>query len=353
MSQQLTFLLFGWLAAGSVAISQPGQPGQPDSSEDVRVPPQVVEKIETLVHGRPMAVTATSVLKAQGKNTYGLNNLFDQNKNSAWLEGSVRFGEGDRVDVDLGRKELVYGVRVIPGYAKSAQILRRNSIPDFSLSVDGNSFDTVPGVLGHEFVFPKSGPYKGEPVRLPIDRPEHFNDRYYMLPTPMEARKVALVLKGVWSESGVDQDNGFSELRILTSGFVKKDTLAWFIHSQSSGARALADGVQVSLPDLKQACPHPNPVRAKNTWVASSAADLHQLFQSHYRGIPMGEGRPMIAPFFTRRVKNRYIITIDHNLTNYCYSDGEGGTQFVPEYHLDPSGNIVLIKAVPRPWPVP
>ncbi|MGC6510393.1 MAG: NADase-type glycan-binding domain-containing protein [Myxococcota bacterium] len=70
-------------------------------------------------------ITASSTLSAQGRNTYGVDNLQDGDLNTAWCEGAKGNGVGESLTVRIpkaafeNKGPLLWAFAVSPGYAKS------------------------------------------------------------------------------------------------------------------------------------------------------------------------------------------------------------------------------------------
>jgi F5/8 type C domain len=70
---------------------------------------------------------ASSVLAPQFGNTYGPENLVDENLRTAWVEGLKGQGEGEYVVVDLGGAHNVSAIQVMNGYHKNRRLFEANS----------------------------------------------------------------------------------------------------------------------------------------------------------------------------------------------------------------------------------
>lgn len=70
---------------------------------------------------------ASSVLAPQYGNTYGPENLVDEDLRTAWVEGLRGQGEGAYVVVDLGGAHNVSAIQVMNGYHKNRRLFDANS----------------------------------------------------------------------------------------------------------------------------------------------------------------------------------------------------------------------------------
>ena len=76
-------------------------------------------------------ITASSTLSAQGRNTYGVDNLQDGDLNTAWCEGAKGNGVGRVADGSHSQSglceqgPLLWALAVSPGYAKSGVLDRQ------------------------------------------------------------------------------------------------------------------------------------------------------------------------------------------------------------------------------------
>lgn len=69
---------------------------------------------------------AASVLAPQSGNSYGLGNLTDNIRSTAWVEGVTGNGEGQTILIELPEVSYVNSVAVINGYAKSSKSFSGN-----------------------------------------------------------------------------------------------------------------------------------------------------------------------------------------------------------------------------------
>ncbi|MBN1882853.1 MAG: hypothetical protein JW885_11815 [Deltaproteobacteria bacterium] len=81
--------------------------------------------------GDEWTVTASSRLDPQGDNTYEAKNVLDNNLDTAWVEGTPNYGQGEfirfRLDVDYGPGAYVSGFAIHNGYCKSSEVWSENS----------------------------------------------------------------------------------------------------------------------------------------------------------------------------------------------------------------------------------
>jgi hypothetical protein len=72
-------------------------------------------------------VCASSTLNQQKSNTYGLTNLFDGDRNTAWVEGAPGNGEGQQISVSFDAPVTINEIVLINGYAKSSKSFNDNA----------------------------------------------------------------------------------------------------------------------------------------------------------------------------------------------------------------------------------
>jgi len=81
--------------------------------------------------GDEWSVTASSRLDPQGDNNYDARNVMDDDLDTAWVEGTPGYGQGEflrfRLDVDYGPGAYVTGFAVNNGYCKSSDAWSENS----------------------------------------------------------------------------------------------------------------------------------------------------------------------------------------------------------------------------------
>ena len=115
----------------------------------------------------PATATASSVLKQQGKSTYGPENLLDGEGATAWCEGSPKDGKGEYIEFHIPDKSLfsepvcrLEGISVTPGYTKNQKVY------DINGKVRKVRVSACQGKQYKEFVFALSAPYQLVPEML-------------------------------------------------------------------------------------------------------------------------------------------------------------------------------------------
>lgn len=94
----------------------------------------------------PKNLTASSTLAPQGKSTYGVENLSDDDPRTAWVEGADGNGEGERLSfVWVNDPAMVCtSIMIRNGYQKSANLFRANGrVKDLKISIDGQVTGTA------------------------------------------------------------------------------------------------------------------------------------------------------------------------------------------------------------------
>lgn len=66
-----------------------------------------------------VSAAASSELAPQSKKTYEASHLIDGNRNTCWVEGVSGTGVGETIELDLGKKQTVYGLLICNGYLES------------------------------------------------------------------------------------------------------------------------------------------------------------------------------------------------------------------------------------------
>lgn len=85
------------------------------------------------------AICATSALKSQGSNSYQVGNLADGDRSTAWVEGVDGDGVGQSVVLVFGGPRPVGYLEIVNGYAKNADIFRKNGrVRDIEIRADKN-----------------------------------------------------------------------------------------------------------------------------------------------------------------------------------------------------------------------
>lgn len=94
----------------------------------------------------PKNLSASSTLAPQGKNTYGVDHLSDDDPLTAWVEGAEGNGEGERLSfVWVNDPAMVCtSLMIRNGYQKSAKLFRANGrVKDLKISIDGRVAGTA------------------------------------------------------------------------------------------------------------------------------------------------------------------------------------------------------------------
>ncbi|APE43032.1 hypothetical protein BOO69_06070 [Sulfitobacter alexandrii] len=128
--QRLAAVQRGWErrkgAAGPVPATPVAQQPAPPAAQ-ARAPAMAGESCRQLTLGAgPARVCASSTLESQGRNSYVLTNMFDNDLATAWVEGVGGTGEGQRITVSFDRPTTVRRLGVVTGYAKSQDIFLKN-----------------------------------------------------------------------------------------------------------------------------------------------------------------------------------------------------------------------------------
>ncbi|WP_282080936.1 NADase-type glycan-binding domain-containing protein [Aquimarina algiphila] len=86
---------------------------------------------------------ASSVLRSKNQN-YSENNLIDNNDHTAWVEGALNAGIGEKIRITFKDKNaLPYAIRVVPGYLKSEEIwYKNNRVANITIRTVGKEGDS-------------------------------------------------------------------------------------------------------------------------------------------------------------------------------------------------------------------
>jgi hypothetical protein len=87
---------------------------------------------QTLANGAAAIFCVSSTLGAQNdaagrENAYGPQNLFDNNRATAWCEGVPGPGNGEEIAVTFSRPQVIDAITFVNGYAKSAATFAKNN----------------------------------------------------------------------------------------------------------------------------------------------------------------------------------------------------------------------------------
>lgn len=110
-------------------------------------------EIPTTVYGDPIILDASiSASSSLDTDTYGTANLKDFDATTAWAEGVSGNGTGETLTFTFDEECNVYGIALMPGYFKSADLYKANAAP-LELEVSGGDFRTVVDLRGFEADF--------------------------------------------------------------------------------------------------------------------------------------------------------------------------------------------------------
>ncbi|MCB0416672.1 MAG: hypothetical protein KDD39_03410 [Bdellovibrionales bacterium] len=306
--------------------------------------------VETEAFGPKAVLTVSSALKPARKIQYGPENLIDGNPKTAWIEGAKDVGVGETLSIQFEKPVEIYGIRFIPGYAKTVTHLSGNALPEFTLSIGEKSYQVGRGILEHTIATVKKGKLTGEPYRVPTGRAENLQTRYVWFPEKQKSDKLVLTLTGALSTVGVEPDNGFSEFAVLTEASIEKDPIAKVLMELADEKEVKRD-VKVVTPETEGRCPRKIKAQADAEIAKLTASAIVAKLREHMLGTPLREGAVLLNPVFTRDLNGSTLVTGDASIVDTCYSDGEGGVQFVPQIKID-KNRIVEAGVSPRLWPV-
>jgi hypothetical protein len=139
----------------------------------------------------------SSVLKSDGLNiyNYGPENLFDDDTDTAWVEGVPGQGIGQWIVVSFDRMRLVKSIEVVNGYAKDHLIFQKNSrVKDIRVEFSGRD---------EPLHFKLKDSETPQPVPLPDDR-------------PLKAHWIKFTIESVypgtkWEDTAISELHVFSE----------------------------------------------------------------------------------------------------------------------------------------------
>ena len=95
-------------------------------------------KITSNPNNREFKVSASSELIGKKEGQYSPANAFDNNPNTAWVEGSDGNGIGEWIEITFQKKQLIKEMEILNGYQKSKKTYSENNrMHSFSLYVDG------------------------------------------------------------------------------------------------------------------------------------------------------------------------------------------------------------------------
>lgn len=113
--------------ASPIASAPKVQPSQPLGLNTLSRPAmRSIRPGEICLRGTDRSFCTDSALPAQGANSYGPANLFDNDPATAWVEGVSGTGEGQRLSFDFDTPRDLQELFVLNGYTKSANTFARN-----------------------------------------------------------------------------------------------------------------------------------------------------------------------------------------------------------------------------------
>lgn len=116
-------------------------------------------------------LTASSTLQAQGKNTYGVENLHDDDPRTAWVEGVEGHGEGERLSFvwyqegDMDCRAL----QIRNGYQKSKALFQANGrVEELLVRIEGELVGKATLADSYDDQIFRPGAQPGQRVELEI-----------------------------------------------------------------------------------------------------------------------------------------------------------------------------------------
>lgn len=96
------------------------------------------EKRDVVINGAKAKVWASSELKGKTPGQYSVENLFDGDLKTAWVEGVDGNGVGEWVTIEFEEEQIIQSVEIINGFQKSNKLFtENNSIKMFDIIIDG------------------------------------------------------------------------------------------------------------------------------------------------------------------------------------------------------------------------
>lgn len=123
----------------------PSQKNNPDRISMANTPPKIVPKLNEksdqvkriqypteicrrdLIGLSQASVCVSSILAPQSGNRYQADNLFDNRRNTAWVEGVSGNGIGEYLSIEFDTPQTVRHLELINGYTKSNPTFMKNS----------------------------------------------------------------------------------------------------------------------------------------------------------------------------------------------------------------------------------
>ena len=112
-------------ALAAMPVQQPPRP--PETQRAAMRPQRPSASGESCARSGFETYCASSVLRPQFGNSYGVVNLFDSSTGTAWVEGQAGNGVGEWVTVEFDTMRRVKSFTVQNGYQKSNDIFRKNN----------------------------------------------------------------------------------------------------------------------------------------------------------------------------------------------------------------------------------
>lgn len=147
---------------------------------------------------------ASSTLDEQFGKTYVAEHLIDGNLNTCWVENVVGTGEGESIELDLGKERKVYGVGIYNGYLESKYLYQINGkVSEVQIRASDGSF-----VTGEFYIA------EYDKVKEPIPESEYVKQgTYFKFDQPIMTDKITITILNAVSGEKYD-DTCISEIRV-------------------------------------------------------------------------------------------------------------------------------------------
>lgn len=182
-----------------------------------------------IVHigGQRARAQASSTLPDQGPFDYGVQQAFDSDWQTAWVEGVEGNGKGEALRITFEKEVVLDGFVLVPGYVKSREAFLQNSVPrEITVRFDGARIGEYVIPYALDRVMQPAPPRSSYPGCYPTGRAVNRESwRLVIFPEPIRGRELTMEVTTALSGTRY-ADLAVTEWRPLLAGAEVDDVFA-------------------------------------------------------------------------------------------------------------------------------
>jgi len=297
-----------------------------------------------LIFGLPGKLEVTP----SGSATESLEFLFDNDPGTAWLSSDGNYGSDLTLSASFEQPSTIFGLSYIPGYAKNYELLRKFAIPSIDINIQGiqEEYRFQPCSTLFETDIAWSDELEDdfeEPFKIASDRHENMSLRFAIFPKPIKVTQVTITVADTLSQIGVEPNIAISELSLVTeANHLTTNGVKLYQYLRDLDNQSTLETLTIRLPTSEMECSkHSIYAAATNHKVTTkdgiylrdlTAKHLTSMISSYIStndNLCNNDANEFI--YVDNEIEQMIIFADwpDGTISSSCWSDGEGGTQFV------------------------